>query len=230
MATASPWVFSHAMRCCVFACTSLTLLASCGGEDEEDYQPDICDDVPDLGFYDINGLQGSVFVTTTEVTSSGLTKRNIESEYDEGDARDIEEIAIQLSFEVQQYYADLPWIPFVSRAHACSPAPPEYTENITAISVTSTATYNDVVIGESLNGIMDVVDEDEDFYYGYYPRPTSVADFIAYSDQEVRGAIILELGTAPEQSGEHIFTIQTTLDNGETYSYETPAITLAAAE
>ena len=180
MATAFPWVFSHTIRCCVFACTSLTLLASCGGDND---QPDICDDVPDLGFYDINGLQGSVFVTTTEVTSSGLTKRNIESEYDEGDARDIEEIAIKLSFEVQQYYADLPWIPFVSRAHACSPAPPEYTENITAISVTSTATYNDVVIGESLNGIMDVVDEDEDFYYGYYPRPTSHVRSCLYGER-----------------------------------------------
>jgi len=53
---------------------------------------------------------------------------------------------------------------------------------------------------------------------------------MANGDQEVWGFIILELGTAPEQSGEHIFTIQITLDNGETYSYETPAITLAAAE
>jgi len=64
----------------------------------------------------------------------------------------------------------------------------------------------------------------------HVPRPTSVAAFMANGDQEVWGFIILELGTAPEQSGEHIFTIQITLDNGETYSYETPAITLAAAE
>lgn len=235
MATAYTRVFFHTIRCCVFACTSLTLLTSCGGDDEEDHQPDICGDLGDPGFYDINGLQGSVFVTTTEIWHSDFDnsdniRRKIDSEYEEDDLRRFDEIAIQLIFEVQRYYADLPWIPFVSRAHACSPALPEFTENITAISVTSTATYNDVAIGESLNEIMDVVDEGYDFYDRYYPHPASVAAFMANGDQEVWGAIMLELGTAPEQSGEHIFTIQITLDNGETYSYETPAITLAAAE
>lgn len=208
-------------------------LAGCPEDTREAATPDLCGDIGPAGFYDINGLKGEVYKTTTEITSSGLTQRTPESEYVDS-AENYDELAIRLTFSVEPYYAKVPRIPFIPQAHACSPAHPEFTENIVSMSVTASQAYStEVAAGESLNELVDVVDIDHfgSVWNTYFPRPVAVADALESSHlDDIFGVMILELGRAPELSGDYIFFIEITLDSGETYTYETPEISLLGSE
>jgi len=188
-----------------------------------------CGDFGPVGYYDINGLQGDVFVTTTEVTGSGATQRTLASEYVDS-VESYDELAIKLTFDTEHYFAKVPRIPFISQAHACSPVEPDFTENIVAMSVTSSQAYrSEIAAGESLNELVDVVgnlhfDSAQNWYF---PRPIAVAEAVGkYPFNDIYGVVILELGSAPDLSGGYIFFIEVTLDSGEIYTYETPEISL----
>ena len=212
-------------------CVAGTLTGCLGEREPANYNT--CGDLGPAGFYDINGLQGEVFVTTTDVIDGGSTQRTMASEYVDS-VEYYDALAIKLKFSAEQYYAKVPRIPFISQAHACSPAYPEFTENIVAMSVTSSQAYSsEIAAGESLNELVDVVEIDHfaSAWDTYFPRPVAVADALgSYPYNDIYGVVILELGSAPELSGEYIFFIEITLDSGETYTYETPEISLIGSE
>ena len=112
------------------------------------------------------------------------------------------------------------------RAYACSPVPPQPSEEITEIAVFSSADYSQgssnkvYSAGDTLNAIVKI-------YEPYSGRIVGLSDFL--KDDDLAAAdepFTLQLTSAPQESTEHQFTVHYRLDNGEFYEFTTDPITI----
>lgn len=109
-------------------------------------------------------------------------------------------------------------------AYACSPIPPQPSEEIVDIAVFSSADYaqaaSDKVFpaGDTLNAIIKIYDT-------YSGRIVGLPDFLV--DDELMASdepFTLQLEAAPREAEEHRFTVHYRLNNGEFYQFSTPEI------
>lgn len=110
------------------------------------------------------------------------------------------------------------------QAVACSPVPPQPTEEIAEIAVFSSAEYkqeaSDKVFsaGDTLNSIIKI-------YEPFSGRIVSLPDFLVDDDLAAYDdAFTLQLTTAPAEPTEHQFTVHYRLENGEFYQFTTSAV------
>lgn len=112
------------------------------------------------------------------------------------------------------------------RAYACSPAPPQPTEEIADIAVFSSADYIQAysskifTAGDTLNALFKI-------YESYSGRIVGLPDFLV--DDNLAAAdqpFTLQLTAAPQESTEHQFTVHYRLENGEFYEFTTDPITI----
>ena len=111
------------------------------------------------------------------------------------------------------------------RAYACSPALPEPTEKIADIAVFSNTAYEQfssdrvIAAGERLNNIIKVYDR-------WSGRIVGLPDFLLDAPSASDFGFLLQLTTAPAQEATHTFMVRYELDNGETYEFTAPPVTL----
>lgn len=115
---------------------------------------------------------------------------------------------------------------FFHSAYACSPEPPQPTEEIADIAIFSNADYVQansskvLAAGDTLNSIFNIYD----FYSG---RIVGLNDFLIDENLEASNeGIILQPSSAPAQAQSHEFTVHYRLENGEFYSMTGQAISL----
>jgi len=113
------------------------------------------------------------------------------------------------------------------RAYACSPTPPQPTEEIAEITVFSSTSYVQAssskvyAAGDTLNAIFKIYDS-------YSGRIVGLPDFLV--DDNLAAADLpftLQLTVAPQQTVEHQFTVHYRLENGEFYEFTTDPIAIA---
>ncbi len=114
---------------------------------------------------------------------------------------------------------------WLGTAYACDPALPAPTEVIADITVSSNAAYpqsdSDQVLaaGERLNSIVKI--------YSYRgSRMMDLPDFLLDKPLTGEEGFLLQLTTAPAQETIHTFTVRYELDNGETYEFVAPPVTI----
>ena len=112
------------------------------------------------------------------------------------------------------------------QAYACSPAPPQPTEEIAEIAVFSSADYvqassNKVfTAGDTLNTLFKIYDT-------YSGRIVGLPDFLVEDDLVAADEpFTLQLTVTPQESTEHQFTVHYRLENGEFYQFTTDPITI----
>ncbi len=227
---------SSAFNTSLATLASIALLTGCQGDSQ---------DIPSCGgglddYYDIYGMTGAVTnISHKNSSSPGYVYYDLEEEYS-GATSEHDDIVLMLEFDVTSYNAqvspDLPFIPFLAQAFACSPKPPEFTEMITEINVTASQSFSETLaVGDSLGDVITLNDVTYELYsnHGYktsgsnYPTLNEV-----FEESAILAASYVHLGIdlPPAQSGEYIFFIEVVLDNGETYTYETPAISLIGSD
>ena len=225
----------------VFLCS--TSLSAC---QEEEYGQ--CGKPSDPGYWDIYDMTGTVYEVehieeTTESTSETYSYYNLIDEYT-GEEIGYDDFIFKLEFITSNYSAQLmpglPFIPFISQVYACSPAEPDFSESVVVINVTSSQPYtSELAAGDSLGDvvILTAVFWAFDQYGGFldaeeeYQTLNEVfSNGQTISAEEMNHSIHLGLNQPPAQSGEYIFFIEVVLDNGETYTYETPAILLIGSD
>ena len=218
------------------ALTSIALLTGCQGETQDGLS---CGGGFD-DYYDIYGMTGAVMNISHETSSSsGYVYYDLDDEYS-GAATEHDDIVLMLEFDVTAYNAqvspDLPFIPFLAQAYACSPVPPGFTEAINEINVTASQSFSETLAaGDSLGDVITLNDVTYEFH-GNHGFKTSGSDYPTLNEvfevSEVLAAdyVHLGIGLPPTQSGDYIFFIEVVLDNGEIYTYETPAISLIGSD
>ena len=110
-------------------------------------------------------------------------------------------------------------------AYACSPALPEPTEVIADIALFSNAAYQQassdkiIAAGERLNNIVKTYD----YRSG---RIVGLPDFLLDKPLAAEEGFLLQFTTAPTREATHTLTVRYELDNGETYEFTAPPVTL----
>ena len=166
---------------------------------------------------------------------TGLTGRSARLLAD--NYRDVDSLAAQVRVSFEQYALQLfPTVEFTNQraevsggwggtAYACDPVPPQPFESVADIAVFSNAVYqqasSDKVIaaGERLNNIVKIYD----YYSG---RIVGLPDFLLDEHLASDSGFLLQLTAAPAQEATHAFTVRYELDNGETYEFNAPPVTI----
>lgn len=115
---------------------------------------------------------------------------------------------------------------FIPAAYACSPPPPQPSEEIADIAIFSDANYSqassnrEVAAGDTLNALFTIYDT-------HSGRIVGLPDFLidndlGASDQD----IFLRPQVAPAEARTHTFTVHYRLENGEFYEVTLPPVTL----
>lgn len=114
---------------------------------------------------------------------------------------------------------------WLGTAYACDPALPEPTEKIADVAVFSNTAYEQfssdrvIAAGERLNNIIKVYDQ-------WSGRIVGLPDFLLDAPSASDFGFLLQLTTAPAQEATHTFMVRYELDNGETYEFTAPPVTL----
>ncbi len=130
---------------------------------------------------------------------------------------------------VAEYYSlrkEAPKGSWLSAAYACSPLPPQPTEDIADIAVFSNADYTQgssskvIAAGDTLNSIFEIYD----YASG---RIVGLPDFLI--DEQMKASyqgFALRLSVAVAAIQQHQFIVHYHLTNGEFYTYQASAVTL----
>ena len=175
-------------------------------------------DVPD--YINVIGLTG------TNVQLRGDNYRNYDS-LTAGERISYEYHALQVTptVELTNQRTEVLIRGWMSAAYACDPVLPEPFERITDIVVFSNAAYQQassskvIAAGERLNNITKIYDRRSG-------RITGLPDFLLDEPFASGNGIFLQLTSAPAQETTHTFTVRYALDNGETYEFTAPPVTL----
>ncbi len=151
--------------------------------------------------------------------------------------RDTDSLATQARVSYEQYALQLfPVVEYTNQraevfgswggtAYACDPVPPQPFESVADITVSSNAAYpqagSDQVIaaGERLNSIVKI--------YSYRgSRMMDLPDFLLDKPLAAEEGFLLQFTTAPTQEATHTLTVRYELDNGETYEFVAPPVTI----
>lgn len=111
-------------------------------------------------------------------------------------------------------------------AYACSPVPPQPTEEIADIAIFSNANFVQassskvLAAGDTLNSVFEIYD----YYSG---RIVGLPDFLVDDDLAAsEDGFVLRPTVAVASPQLHQFTVHYRLTNGEFYTYEAPPVTL----
>ncbi len=114
---------------------------------------------------------------------------------------------------------------WIGATYACSPVPFVPTEKIADIAVLSSTPYEQanghetIAPGERLNDIIEIYDQ-------WSGHVAGLPDFLLREQFAYEAGFLLQFTAAPAQEATHTFTVRYELDNGETYEFSTPPVTL----
>lgn len=114
---------------------------------------------------------------------------------------------------------------WIGAAYACSPVPFVPTEKVTDLAVFSNNPYEQangdeaIAPGERLNDIIEIYDQ----WNGYV---TGLPEFIPRENFAYEAGFLLQFTAAPAREITHTFTVRYELDNGETYEFTAPPVTI----
>jgi hypothetical protein len=178
------------------------------------------DDGTDCGsapqYIDIQGISGDNVAIGNSFSDFITIGSGITLTYSEFGIRAIPEVTYQSQAALKGGF----------RAYACSPPPPQPTEEIAEIAVFSLADYAQAssskvfAAGDTLNALFKIYDS-------YSGRIVGLPDFLVDDDLAAANQpFTLQLTAAPQESTEHQFTVHYRLENGEFYEFTTDPITI----